>query len=196
MDHQSDQYHIDAILAGDIDAYAILIERYQNFIYTLVIRMVRNREIAEEIAQDTFIKAYSSLAGFEGKSKFSSWLYTIAYRKSLDYLKAKKRQATPVDIDSDLTAHIIEDVKNAFQLLEDKERKEIIKNAILKLSEMEASLITLYYFKEKDIKEISSITGMSPSNIKVKLHRSRKKLYTLLKSYHVSENRIPNERAI
>lgn len=196
MNHQSDQYYIDDVTSGNTDAYATLVERYQNFVYTLVFRMVRNREVAEEISQDTFIKAYTALSGFQGKSKFSTWLYTIAYRKSLDYLKTKKRQGTAVGIESDLTAHMIADVKNALQLLEDKERKKTVKNAILELSENEAALITLFYFEEKDIKEISKITGMSPSNIKVKLHRSRKKLYTLLKTYNVSENDMSNERAV
>ena len=87
----TDQHHIEQTLAGDPQAFGELVRRYQDYVFTVVNRMVQHREEAQEITQDTFVKAYSSLKSFRGESKFSSWLYTIAYRKALDRLKKNKR---------------------------------------------------------------------------------------------------------
>ncbi len=184
MNHQSDQYYINQVLKGQVNDFSVLVERYQNFVYTIVFRMIKNKEQAEEIAQDTFVKAYMSLSKYRGEAKFSTWLYTIAYRKSLDAIKATKRIIRSEDI-GELNEGEIKVIHNALSCLLDKERKEIISNSILKLPEDEAALITLFYFEEKSIKEIVEIMGLSIDNVKVKLYRSRKKLYSILQ-YHIS----------
>lgn len=173
----------------------MLVSRYQQLVYTVVYRVVKNREQAEEIAQDTFVKAYTSLSGFRGDSAFSSWLYMIAYRKALDAIKANKRI-----IRSDRIEEILENeigpIHDALEYMQEQERKEIIRNSILKLSEDEAVIITLYYFEEKSVKEIVEIIGLSADNIKIKLYRSRKKLYSILKQYVLPEMNTKNGRAI
>ncbi|AXT56134.1 RNA polymerase sigma factor [Aquimarina sp. AD1] len=195
MNHQSDQYYIKQVLEGDVNAFSTLVERYQNLVYTVIYRIVRNKEEAEEIAQDTFIKAYKSLSNYRGEAKFSTWLYTIAYRKSLDAIKTKKRFVA-TELIEEISEGEVTNVNDALSYLQDKERKQIISDSILKLPEEEAVIVTLYYFEEKSVKEIKAIVGITENNIKIKLYRSRKKLYSILK-YHISpEINTSNGRAI
>ncbi|MDH7444439.1 RNA polymerase sigma factor [Aquimarina sp. 2201CG14-23] len=195
MNHQSDQYYIEQVLGGDTNAFSFLVERYQNLVYTVVYRMIRNNEEAEEVAQDAFIKAYKSLSNYRGEAKFSTWLYTIAYRKSLDAIKAKKR-FTSTELIEEISEGEAGLVNDALSYLQDKERKQIISDSILTLPEVEAAIITLYYYDEKSVKEIKEIVGLTEDNIKIKLYRSRKKLYSILKHHISPEINTKNGQAI
>lgn len=186
MNTTTDQHFIEQTLAGDPQAFGELVKRYQDYVFTIVIRMVQHREEAQEITQDTFVKAYSSLKSFRGDSKFSSWLYTIAYRKTLDQLKKNKRYGSfdgleqVADVDPDIDTH-------GLKRLVAQERSETIKAAIAELEPVTAALITYYYYEEMSVKEIEKITDLSQDNIKVKLYRGRKKLLTLLEQAHFPE---------
>ncbi|AXT63298.1 sigma-70 family RNA polymerase sigma factor [Aquimarina sp. AD10] len=195
MNHQSDQYYIDKVLEGEVNAFSILVERYQGLVYTVVYRMVKNKEHAEEIAQDSFIKAFKSLKNYRGDSKFSTWLYTIAYRKSLDAIKSKNRVLTS-ELIEEISEGDIALVSDALSYLQAKERKEMISNSILKLPEDEAVIVTLYYFEEKSVKEIVEIVDLTADNVKIKLYRSRKKLYSILKHHILPEISNKNGQAI
>ncbi len=195
MNHQSDQYYINQVLEGRVNAFSVLVERYQSLVYTVVYRMMKNKEQAEEVAQDCFIKAYQSLNKYRGEAKFSTWLYTIAYRKSLDAIKASKRIMTS-ELIEEINEGEIELVTDALSYLEAKERKEIISDSIMKLSEDEAAIVTLYYFDEKSIKEIVEVVGLTADNVKIKLYRSRKKLYSILYHHISPEISKKNGRAI
>src|SRR3954464_14243400 len=94
---------ISRVLQGDSAAYASLVQRYQNFVFTIVLRYVKSREDAEEVAQDVFIKAYRSLADFKGNSKFSTWLYTVTTTTCITFLRKKK-----LDIQSLDNEHVFE----------------------------------------------------------------------------------------
>ena len=135
----------------------------------------RNHEDAEEVAQDSFIKAYSQLHTFKGESKFSTWLYTIVYRNSIT--KIRKKKITTTDIDS----YIIENQKSDYdfpqiEAIKNGEQKKYITEAIDNLPETDAFLITLFYLEESSVEEIEQITGLTKTNVKVKLFRARKKL--------------------
>ena len=93
----SDNEIIGNVLAGDQQAYALLVSRYQNYVFTLALRFTRNREDAEEVSQDIFIKAYKALADFKGASKFSTWLYTIVNTSCITFLRKKKLQTHSLD---------------------------------------------------------------------------------------------------
>lgn len=195
MSTNTDQYLIEQTLGGNTRAFGTLVERYQDFIFTIVLRMVKVREEAEEVAQDSFVKAFESLESYRGDSKFSSWLYSIAYRKALDRIRKNKRQQT-MGLIEEITEGDQASVENALQILEDNERKQMIQDKIMQLPEQEAALITLYYFEELSVKEIATITDLSQDNIKIKLYRSRKKLFTLLKDSVLPEISNNNGRAI
>ena len=179
MNNQPDQHYIDLILKGKVNSFAILVERYKQMVYTLAIRIVKNKERAEEISQDVFVKAYLNLPKFKGESKFSTWLYKIAYYASLDDLKKNKREVISDTIEL-VNEKNISHIETALDELEIKERKEIIKKALLKLNPEESTLLTLFYFEESTIKELSEILGLSQDNVKVKLFRSRKKMAKVL----------------
>jgi RNA polymerase sigma factor (sigma-70 family) len=88
---------IGRVLGGDRQSYSLLVDRYRNYVFTLVLRYIKVREDAEEVAQDVFVKAYRSLADFRGASKFSTWLYTIATTSCLTFLRKKKQEIHSLD---------------------------------------------------------------------------------------------------
>lgn len=92
MSTMNDQHYIDRILQGETNLFAVLVDRYKDMIFTLSLKMVKNREEAEEAAQDTFIKVFNSLNKFKGDSKFSTWIYKISYNNCLDRLKKNKKK--------------------------------------------------------------------------------------------------------
>jgi RNA polymerase sigma-70 factor (ECF subfamily) len=195
MQPTTDQHLINQVLQGDTWAFGVLVEQYQGYVFTVVLRMLKVREEAEEVSQDTFIKAFESLSTFRGESKFSSWLYRIAYRKALDRLRKNKKYHAS-ELLEDITENDPATVENALQQLESKERKEHIQHCIMQLPEIDAALVTLYYFEDQSVKEIAGITELSEENVKVKLYRSRKKLFTLLQHNILPEISNSNGRAI
>ncbi len=195
MHQDTDQYYISETLKGDSRAYSFLVEKYQNFVYTIVIRMVKVKEEAEEVSQDTFIKAFQSLSSYRGESKFSTWLYSIAYRKALDRIR-KNNKINTTELIEEITESNFESIENALHYIQEQERNEIIKKCILQLKEQEAAIITFYYYEDLTVKEIAKITQLTEDNIKVKLHRSRKKLFSLLKYFVLPEINISNGKAI
>ncbi|WP_348739346.1 RNA polymerase sigma factor [Tenacibaculum sp. 190524A02b] len=176
----NDQFYIEKVLNGDANAYAYLVDNYKVLVFTLAVKMLKSREEAEEVSQDTFIKAYKYLANFKGDSKFSTWLYKIAYRNCLDALKKRKEKYNTDTID-EVTLHKIKATDSVLEGIERKERAVIINECLLQLPEEERSILWLFYFKELSLKEIMEVTELSEANVKVKLHRARKRLLTVVK---------------
>lgn len=187
MSQKPDEHLINKVIKGENNAYAILVDRYKHMVFTLALRILKNREDAEEIAQDTFLKAYMALKDFKGDSKFSTWLYKIAYYRSLDYLKKNKRQVetTSIDISEEYNIAAMDD---ALDGLEAKERKELIKHAIQKLPADDSVIITLYYFETLSLNEISKVMEIPANTIKVRLFRGRKRLAKILENNLELEN--------
>src|SRR5688572_29374475 len=94
---QNDNELISRVLKGDQQAYADLVNRYQNYVFTLTLRFTKNREDAEEVAQDIFVKAYRALADFRGAAKFSTWLYTIVNTTCIKFLRKKRLDTHSLD---------------------------------------------------------------------------------------------------
>ena len=179
MSYYTDENYIERVLNGDKSSYALLVERHKNMVFTIANRMLRNREEAEEVAQDAFLKAYKSLKKFKKESKFSTWLYKIVYNQCISELRKKKRPVHSIDDEENHNTDI-EDTYNKVDKLEDKDRKYYLEKAINLLSEDDRMIVTLYYHNELSTEEIAEILNMSVSNVKVKLYRSRKKLYDSL----------------
>ncbi len=176
----SDNHYLNLVLEGDTKAFAALVDRYKDLVFTLANRMVSTREEAEEVAQDTFLKAFRSLSKFKGDAKFSSWIYRICYNTCLDHLKKNKRKPNTVAID-DITEAEVKTLESALEQLEQKEYQESIKKCLRQLPDDEGYIVTLFYFEDLSVDEIATITELSKSNVKVKLFRSRKKLFGILK---------------
>ena len=156
--------------------YGQLVQRYQQYVFTLVLRFTDNREDAEEISQDIFVKAYRSLADFRGEAKFSTWLYTIVRTSSITFLRKKKLETT--SIDNERTQVSLENRESSFNadLVEQKSRHAVVNAAIRLLSPDDGQLITLFYKAEQSLEEIGRIMGYEPNTVKVKLHRARHRL--------------------
>jgi RNA polymerase sigma-70 factor (ECF subfamily) len=158
----------DAI-SGDRDALSSLINKYKDIAFNLAISIVKNQEDAKDIIQESFLKVLENIHKFRNDSKFSTWLYKIVYNQSIGLVQ-KKGKMEFLDLSKDSIAHQMFDTDIEI------DRYEALYNAIDQLAEAEYTLIQLYYMAEKSIKDIHQITGMSVSNIKVSLHRARKKL--------------------
>jgi RNA polymerase sigma-70 factor (ECF subfamily) len=180
MTTNNEQDLISKILDGDTNVFAVLVDRYKDLVFTLALRMLKNREEAEEVSQDTFIKTFKSLSKFKGDSKFSTWIYKITYNTCLDRIKKISRTYNTVTID-EFTEHQVKTIDNALDNMEQEERKQKIQDCLQLLPSEDSFLLTLFYFEELSLDEISKTIGLTTNNVKVKLFRSRKKLSKILK---------------
>lgn len=181
MHAHTDAELIQMVLHGQSHAYARLVERYQSLVFTLAFRYTAVREEAEEIAQDVFVKAYRSLATFNGKSKFSTWLYTIAHRTAISRLRLKKEAALSLDNDDEHVIQIASD-DAADKRLHQQADQKTIQLAMSKLQPIDARIVTLFYQGDQSLDEIAFILGITANNVKVRLFRARLKLRELLKT--------------
>ena len=177
----NDEKIINQIIAGDSNAFSVLVDRYKDLVFTLSLKMLKNREEAEEVAQDTFIKVFKSLSKFKGDSKFSTWIYKVTYNSCLDRLKKNKKHQLKVAID-EYTEHQVKTIDNALENMVEEERQQAIKGCLELLPPDDSFLLTLYYFEEQSLDEIAKVVGLTANNVKVKLFRSRKKLTSILKA--------------
>lgn len=172
----NDNEIISKVLSGDQQAYAGLVNRYQNYVFTLTLRMIKNREDAEEVAQDIFIKAYRSLPNFRGDSKFSTWLYTIVNTTCITFLRKKKLNVHSLDDEKHFeVADNIDSGMRANQV-EQKSRATMVSSAISLLSPDDAEVVTLFYKAEQSLEEIATVLGIEVNTAKVRLHRARTRL--------------------
>ncbi|EDM36382.1 putative RNA polymerase sigma factor [Pedobacter sp. BAL39] len=183
---QSDTDLINAVLAGNTDVYTELVKRHQRFVFTLAMRFTKNREDAEEVAQDCFVKAYRALGTFQQNSKFSTWLYTITYTTAMTFLRRKKMDTTSIDdVESGIQLQDRSSTDVDLLSVERKSGHTWLNNAIAALPADDAVIITLFYKGEQSLEEIGTALHMSSNAVKVKLHRARirlkEKLQYLLK---------------
>jgi RNA polymerase sigma factor (sigma-70 family) len=167
---------IKKVLAGEQAIFAQLVQRYQSYVFTLVLRFTDNREDAEEISQDVFVKAYRSLADFRGDAKFSTWLYTIVRTSCITFLRKKRLHTT--SLDGERTSLQLENRDSGFtaNAIEQKSKHAMVNAAIRMLSPDDTQILTLFYKGEQSLGEIGRVMGLDPNTIKVKLHRARNRL--------------------
>jgi RNA polymerase sigma-70 factor (ECF subfamily) len=174
-----DQIIIDKVLKGDTNAFSELVNLYKDLVFSLAIKMTKNREEAEEISQDTFIKAYRNLSKFKGDAKFSTWLYKIAYHACLDRFKKNENLYKTDSIDC-FVSFDLSSADDTMQSLERSQRAEMMFSCMQELPEEERSVLWFFYYKELSLKEIMEITSYTEANLKVKLHRARKHLLKIV----------------
>ena len=185
---------IHKIIGGDTQAFAVLVDRYKDLVFTLAIRMMKNREEAEEVSQDTFIKVYKALPKFKGDSKLSTWVYKVAYNTCLDRIKKNKNRFNEITINF-FTEYKLKTVGNALDALEEKEQQQTIHDCLQQLASKDSFLLSLFYFEELSLEEISKIVDMEANTVKVNIHRARKRLAILLKQKLEPETIQSYERA-
>ncbi len=161
---------IARILEGDSRAYEELVRQYQHMVYTVCHRVLRNTEDAEEATQDSFVKAYQHLRGFTGASKFSTWLFSIAHRTAISHGRRRRTDGETVD---ELTQHPAAEGDSGSSHGELRRQLDLALNL---LPADDASILSYFYLEDLSVEEIVTVTGLGASNVKVKLHRARKKL--------------------
>ena len=176
MEVKDDIFYIEKIKKGQTQYFSYIVEKYQNVVFSIALKVLKNRDDAEEMAQESFIKAYKSLHTFKGRAKFSTWLYRITYNNCISEIRKRKTHFTSTD---DVEVRD-DDSEINLDGIPEENRAKYVKAALEKLPEDEYALVLLYYFEDQSIEEISKVTGLTDSNTKVKLHRARKKLYTIL----------------
>jgi RNA polymerase sigma factor (sigma-70 family) len=185
----SDSEIISLVLSGDHNAYATLVDRYKSYVFTLTLRFTKNREDAEEVSQDIFIKAYRSLADFKGAAKFSTWLYTIVNTTCITFLRKKRLEVK--SLDDEKTFEVADSQDSGFRanVVEQKSRQNMVNQAIAMLNPDDAEIITLFYKNEQSLEEISHILGLEVNAAKVRLHRARGRLKEKMEKYFSEEVR-------
>lgn len=173
-----EQRWIESILAGDTKCFSCLVAKYQQMAFSIAYRVLENREEAEEVVQDAFVKMYRALPSFQFGSKFSTWFYKIVYNTAItahrkQVLFSGYDEAAPADLTSN-------EIDNAIYILERADRKELIARVMKKLPSEDALLLTLYYLEECSVDDIRQITDLTLSNIKTKLFRGRKRFYEVM----------------
>ena len=181
MERLSDNYYVEKIRGGEIACFAPLLERYSKQVFSLIVKIVDNREDAEELAQDVFVKAYSSISSFRGDCSFSTWIYRIAYNIAI----SATRRKTPdlISVDEDIKYDVADESDEQFLDTEVTDKRIAYLNcAIKQLLPEEQAMITLFYNNGRSMEEIALISGLTETNVKTKIFRIRKKLLMLIKA--------------
>jgi RNA polymerase sigma factor (sigma-70 family) len=165
-------------IRGDKEGLAYLVRAYQNMAYTIAKKIVLNNEDAEEVVQDSFMKAFAALDNFRRSSKFSTWLYRIVYNTALTRISSK--QIATIGLDDASENRFVELDGLPLDRLRHQERKKYIDMAINRLSQEDRLIVTLHYIGELTISEICEIVDMKKSAIKMRLLRGRNQLKTEL----------------
>ena len=183
----NDNELISRVLKGDQQAYAGLVNRYQNYVFTLAMRFTKNREDAEEVSQDIFVKAYRALADFRGASKFSTWLYTIVNTTCITFLRKKRLEVH--SLDNEKVFEVADSIDSGMQAnqVEQKSRFAMVNNAIKMLNPDDAEVLTLFYKGEQSLEEIAAILGIEANTAKVRLHRARTRLKEKMEKHFAEE---------
>lgn len=179
MENPDESKYIKRVLEGDSRAFSLFIDRYGNAVFSLILKIIPSREDAEELTQDTFVKAFRKLDGFKGDCSFSTWLYRIAYNTAISASRKKKLVGPAID-EKLIETVADEDVDSLFGGNEKENLLQELELAITKLLPDEQVLLTLYYNENKTMAEMALILGVTADNVKIRLYRTRKKLFVLI----------------
>ena len=191
MEKMSDKSYIEKVLKGETEYFARLLERYSKQVFSLIVKIVGNREDAEELTQDVFMKVYDSLSQFRGECSFSTWIYRIAYHKAVS--AARKKTVVFVPVDDLMLSDIPDEPDETIFGDSDMDRRiTCLNRALEQLPTDERAMILLFYKDNKSMEEIAMITKLTVTNVKTKIYRIRKKLFLWIKK--MEEEQDGNER--
>jgi len=176
MTQNTDQDYIEQIRSGNVNAYAALVTKYQHMIFTLALRMVGNREDAEEVSQDTFVKAYKALDTFKGTSKFSTWLYSFTYNFCVNYVQRnthKKQEKITVVTDRIKEEDPSEEIDDT-SLFELKSEKLV--KAMQLIDPNDKMTLLMKYQDDMSIKEMAVVLEIGESAVKMRVKRAKEKV--------------------
>ena len=185
MGVQQESYFIERVRKGDTEAFSWLVDRYRDMVYTICLRMLSAEADAEEAAQDVFVKAFRSIRDFQERSRFSTWLYRITYNQCISVIRKKVKM---IDLVDELPEQEVDEgALDGLETISAEERSQYLKLALDALPETDSVVVTLFYYDELSLEEIAGVTGLSSGNIRIRLHRSRKKMYRVISEQLKSE---------
>jgi RNA polymerase sigma-70 factor (ECF subfamily) len=165
-----DEIYIRNVLNGDANSFRFIIKNYKDIAFSLAMSVVKDEFVAQEVLQISFVNAFTKLSTFNGKSKFSTWLYRIVINEAFKAIKKQKSEILTFGGASVFTTSEID----FFSLgINADEQRFYINEALKMISSRESLILRLFYLEENSIEEIAEITGWTTSNIKVLLHRAR-----------------------
>jgi RNA polymerase sigma-70 factor (ECF subfamily) len=158
---------------GDQEAFRLIFERYSRPLISFIYDQVGNRDVADELAQETFVRAYRSLHTLRAETKLSTWLFGIAKNVARESLRARVRDDRNVDLDDQLVLNLSDRGPVPVKQLLNKELNEVIQNSLALLDDDKRLVFTLKVFQQCSYEEIAEITGFSIPKLKTDLHRAR-----------------------
>lgn len=185
MTREQESLTVQRVLDGDADEYEKLVLEYQKNVYNLALRMTGDPEDAADMAQEAFIKAYNSLSGYRGDSKFSVWLYRIVSNVCLDFLRAKKRRQTVSlsvtdDDGEESELDVADDSQSPETLFERSMTRDAVRRGLASLTPEYRQILILRELQGMSYDEIASVLGLESGTVKSRIFRARKKLCAFL----------------
>jgi len=168
---------------GDEEAFRLIFERYTRPVISFIFYMVNDRALAEELAQETFVRAYKSLNALRDETKLSTWLFGIAKNVARESLRASQRSSQSVELNDQTVLEILDERESPAGKLLDRELNRMVSLALLKLDEDKRLVFTLKIYQQRSYDEISEITGFSIPKIRNDLHRARIEMRRRLGAY-------------
>lgn len=178
---QREKRLIKKVKKGDHRAFSELVDLYKNSVYSICLRMVGNRQEAEDLSQEVFIRAYHHIDKYDIDRKFSTWIFRIATNLSIDYLR-KKKPSVYLDADMPgsegftLSTQLASDDPLPDELVVREEEEKWLQAEIGQLPEKYRTAIILKYIEDLSLKEISAILGIPVATVKTRIHRGREAL--------------------
>jgi RNA polymerase sigma-70 factor (ECF subfamily) len=170
MSEEVDAARVRECLAGNPQAFAALVERYEKPVFNVAVRMLRNPEDARDVAQTVFLKAYQNLSSYDPRFKFYSWIYRMAINESLDILRVRGRNAGPVD------EQLAADDAGPTESVAGDQLRGVVLDAVQKLNPEHRAVIVLRYFVDRSYEDMGQILGIEAGTVKSRLYEARQQL--------------------
>ena len=169
----STQELVARVRSGDEEAFRLIFDRYSRPVLSFIYDMVGDRSLAEDLAQETFVRAFRGLDSLREESKLSTWLFAIAKNCAREQLRTRRRDESNVEIDAEPAFELHDHARTPSGALLDKELSGVITAALQKLDEDKRTVFTLKVLQQRSYEEIAEITGFSVGKLKTDLHRAR-----------------------
>jgi len=156
------------VLEGDVEAFEGIVRRWQTPIVNLAFRLCRERGLAEDMAQEAFVKAYRGLARWRGEGRFSTWLFALA----LNHCRSRLRRIRPPAVDIE-EAYDLGEPPEGERRVEDEERARIVRQAVAELPERYRDAVVLFYLRGASLEEAARSLQVPEGTLKARLHRAR-----------------------
>lgn len=174
-----EKLQIQKVLKGDNSAFGYFVDTYQDMAITIAYRVCGNMQDAEDIVQDSFVKAFHNLRTFKSESKFSTWFYRIVYNTAITEVRSSSHNVAYLDYEQLDASDMYSDF-DTMSRIEENEQKELLNKALEMMPKDEGVILSLFYLEDNSIKDVATITNLTEANIKVKLHRARKRMFDIM----------------